>query len=316
MSIRFFLFLSFILWESGAFAKMVSRLIPFPDRANSIETIEQSIRSLMLLDDRLFAFPDRDYFVTVPVREVGTTREARFGTLVQQKRVPGPLEAYLLGNSFPIPNGHSFLLFDGDAVEMTGVNETFQLVARRSIVVDLLTPPKDRGGAAPWTETVQLRKRFLTVFLKSGGLKFGGAARVPETWWKAEGLRVFLAGRWDSFPLFSLLCDKDYPTQCSLEHACFVDGLGSAGNVRGLAVREDLRLILLGNEVNNVISVVKFNSCFDSMTVGKISLPSQLKKMTDIFVDEKNRLWVSTLQPDDYNNASVFVWDAKDWWGR
>jgi hypothetical protein len=44
-----------------------------------------------------------------------------------------------------------------------------------------------------------------------------------------------------------------------------------------------------------------------------LALPSKLKRLSGLAIDKDDRLWLTTETPDDYSNASVFAWDAKDW---
>jgi hypothetical protein len=58
---------------------------------------------------------------------------------------------------------------------------------------------------------------------------------------------------------------------------------------------------------------LNFQSCFHVPVIGNIELPAKMRDVGNIFLDESRQLWISSLIPDDYLNASLYQWPDGTW---
>lgn len=207
-----------------------------------------------------------------------------------------------------------YLIFNGSENEVYFYSPQNQLISKHTIPYDLIRPARDRGGEAPDWEIADLRSQFKKNFSQRGLDKFTGIAPVPKKWLNSAKDLYFVASRIRDFPILMLACNPDNPSQCSFHRACVVEGARfNNALIAGIATIEKSRLLLLGREDSHAIDVFRFHSCMHITKITTLGLSKKLKKLSNIFVDDKQRLWLSTLQADDYFNASIFSWSKDSW---
>jgi hypothetical protein len=81
----------------------------------------------------------------------------------------------------------------------------------------------------------------------------------------------------------------------------------------GLAYSEKRRYVLIGSKKHRKIDVYKFNSCFDVGFVKSISVPKEIKEISELHIDSDDSLWISSSEPDPYTFGSIFKWSSADW---
>ncbi len=291
----------------------------------ALDTIEPSVASFLVEKEQLLVFPTgRGFFLTVPFHPQGQKKIERFETQLSQRRVSSDLK-FNATRSFPLGIARGFLFFDSLENQMVHLSKAFKVISpERSVVYDLIKPAADRGGEPTWVEVQKLQGRFASNYLAHQGEKFSGISPVPGVWVqdqfrrsgrskKSEQHTFLVLSRIHGFLLNLLTCTEESPSQCVLERACSVRGLPSDFQPRGLTLAKDMRLVFIGDDLKNRIAVLKFHSCFDVAYAELIEIPAQVKQLTDIQVDDDGRLWVSSRRPDDYFNASIFMWEAKEW---
>jgi hypothetical protein len=204
------------------------------------------------------------------------------------------------------------MLLDGVTLEVIGYslkNQAF--MSRHSIVWDSVRPPRDRGGEAGAPETRQFRRKFYDAMSKADESKFVGIAAVPDKWRESADYEYFVATRVRDFPLLILRCTKDDPSRCRVHRSCFVSGLKvtSPGDVAGVGVVESKRVVLIGDRKLHGAHVLRYDSCLSVRKQGEVHFPKRVFEISNIHVDAADRLWATSIRPDDYFNATGFYWD-------
>ena len=188
------------------------------------------------------------------------------------------------------------------------------------VVLDLIKPAADPRGEPTRFEIAQLRQNFTKNFgkLKDDAELVGGLASLPGYWRDRDGSQFILLLRVPGTPLLTVKCGGKNFSQCRAMRACFVHGLPSerVPHIFGLAVDQERQEILIGSPTEMRIMRFKAPSCYHVARLSSesdISLPEQLKSLSNIFIDAERNLWVTTLQPDLDKSASLFRWDAAVW---
>lgn len=305
----------------GALAKgdEPARMLPFPDEAHSAELLSRSIMALYQGAGKLLAMPEGKGFAVVTSFDPGgTTTEKVFGSLTGMQRLT------VVKEDLPSPNWRGIdllpdraLFFDGAALAWTESDpKSLTEILRRSVPWDTIRPPRDPRGEPTAPETKALQATFKRAWTQALDLKASGIARLPPSWVKAGTKRVYaVALRLKGFPLALMECNEAEPSLCQLTRQCYVEGASdlTPGAVTGVAVSHKRKLILIGDQKNHMIHVLRFDSCYHLPRVKRMALPDRLKALNNLFVDEDDRLWVSTAAPDDYNNASAYYWSSAMW---
>jgi hypothetical protein len=245
-------------------------------------------------------------------------------------------------------NRHLFLL-DGIGTRIIVLDkEKKSFLFERSIIMDRVLPPRDSRGEPTAKESAAYRKRFIGEFraledynkdrysskqsdidrlketrattmltLKALPRYFiSGIAPLAPGWQKKSGANYLISSQIKGFELMELRCHKEQPGLCETVRGCFLENRGelTAQGIMGIAVSEQRNLLLIGDKVHHEIAVFRYHSCFHVERIGTILLPYYLYELSNIFIDGKDNLWIATRFPDSYHNASLYVWDKKDWW--
>ena len=187
-----------------------------------------------------------------------------------------------------------------------------KLIGYQSVVYDKILPPRDRGGEAPNYEQKSLQDSFKKEY-KETDLKFSGGAKLPKGWVQSDDDDVFLiASRIPKFPILAFACDQSNPLQCSIIRKCFVKGTTiEHKHINGLGLFPSSRSFVIGDESDNKLEIFSFKTCLNIVKINEIYLPKKFKKISNIFVDASENLWISTQTQDDYTNATIYKWNAE-----
>lgn len=211
------------------------------------------------------------------------------------------------------PAGAKIQLLDGSSLSLVEIGgNPVKVVIERSIGWDRIKPPRDRGGEPTTLETQQLRARFKQNFDRTKGTKFTGVAFMGET---AKENRYFLASRVPSFPLTVLDCDKKMSGDCVVSRACYVENLLGleSEQITGIGYSEKSKLVAFGDNKNQKIHLFKYSSCMHVEKIGLLTLPKKIKRLTNLTIDKRNNLWVSTENHDGSTRASIYFWKESEW---
>ena len=294
-------------------AKTEQKKLPEPSLESSLETAIKEMAGIAVVDDKIALLPEgKALFLSLNLDRNGKTREARFGPIEAQVRRPlvaGPMAADLVGADLVGPR---WLILDGTEVSVREVaSSDYSEVTKRTVAWDLIKPPADRGGEPTRAETSALRTRFGKSWRSTPGRKIVGWARRTGTGKKDVGSSYLLATTIPSYPVLEMRCGGgDEPSSCLITRQCFVEGVGELkpSSVAGIAYSMNKKLVYLGDAEQRKVHVFRFDSCFHIVKVRELTLPDKLKKLSNLYVDEGDRLWVTTTSPDDYLNASVYYW--------
>jgi hypothetical protein len=303
-----FLLSSFSGWSE-------TKLLSIPQRNSSLETIERGIISFSVAKDKIVLFPDKKPFlITHPYFGIKDTRENSFGKIVDGKRIPLPSGMFDFSSASILSYKDSYLVLEGELIEVSLFSKVFDLVTKRSVAWNIIKPPMDRNGEATAFEIARMQALFAEKFKQTNGWKYTGLTQAPVSWPAAAGkIRYLIPTRMPKFPLLSMVCDSEDASQCVMERACYARDLNIYSSLAGIAVSQKRNLVLVGDESTKVISLLRFDSCYSIKKVGEILLPERIKSITDVQVDEEDGLCVSSREPDDYDNASLYRWSAAEW---
>jgi hypothetical protein len=198
-------------------------------------------------------------------------------------------------------------------VELDGT--TYAEIIRRPIQWDTIRPPRDRGGEGTTQETTQFRANFKKDLNATKGLKASGLAAIPETWLKNGKKNYFMLSRLEKFPLLLLECDQQTPSQCVVTRGCNVEKKfkTKVSDLRGIGISEAKKQIIVGDPVAKQLHAFKFNSCYSIQHTISQALPQKIKTLSNLFVDTDERLFITTEDPDDFLNASLYFWNQGQW---
>ena len=285
--------------------------IPAPDKIASYESMVRKVRSFDIEGSTLrYVGSESKYLISVDTQKPKNDLKPFYASKKMEIKDLKGLKMNLISM---YDQGH-YLILNGTDNEVYFYSPDNILISRHSIPYDLIRPPRDRGGEAPEWEISDLRRKFKKNFSLSESYKFTGITKVPKKWIKSARNLYFVASRINDFPILILSCSPDNPSQCSFFRACVVEGASFKNAlISGIATVPDARLILLGREDRHGIEIFRYNSCMHITKKNSLGLPSQLKKISNLAVDKTMRLWVSTLQADDYFNASIFSWGVDSW---
>ena len=289
-----------------------------PPEQQSLESIAPNLSGLFVGQDALLLVPDaQSFFVTAPYRPDATSRAQMFGDLNSQSRRSLPAGTDDVDLVAADWSKDRILLFDGTTATVHEIATTdFKEVTKRSMPWDLIKPPADRGGEPTRVETAALRSKFKMQWLKTLGRKLAGVAPLPSSLSKGRHHVYLAATRVAGFPLVEISCgDGEAPSACMITRQCSLDGANelTPSSISGLAVSEARRMILIGDSRRQLLLGFRYDSCLQVAKVKDYRLPPKLKTVSNLFIDQKDRLWVTTRRPDDYRNANVFFWPPSAW---
>ncbi len=328
-----------LLFYGDLLAHPKTKTLSMPSRAASLETISASINSFALGKEELVLFlENKDFFITHPFHGQKANREESFGRLIEGKRIPLPTQVKNFYKPYILQNENKWVLLDGDKAEIVYLSPSYDVLLRKSLILDLLKPAADRYGEPSAFEVDKTRKQFLSALNqveKNASLKFSGIASFPNAWISHKKLpsklkrpqpenssedwlkdrstsQFLLMTRIPGFPLLTLSCGSE-GFGCKVERTCYLSGLEAKAQLSGIAVSQKRKLLLVGDEKNKKIYLFNTTSCFQMNQVGTLNLPERLKELSSVYVDTDDNLWVSTRHPEDYENASLFRWDKTQW---
>lgn len=310
----------FALWLGGAGSAPAAVALPplaEPLKNQSLETIERRVVAVGLAPSGLVLAAEQVQFViTSPFKKEAETREAIFGKLIDSKRmmVGDKSERFDWRAFFPFEN--RVMAFDGTKMMLMEVDSTsYNEVIRRSIPWDQLKPPRDRGGEGTTREISAFRSSFKKAMLAMKGTKVSGMAKLPDNWFKNGKTNYLLLSRLKDFPLLLLECSTSSASECMLSRGCNLERFTGSPieTLRGIAVSSERQQIFIGDPVQKKLHVLKFNTCNQVVGLGSRVLPQSLKPLSNILVDQDDRLFVTTESPDDYLNASLYFWNKSQW---
>ncbi len=308
---------SFALSAESARKSAANTGLSEPVLSQSLETIERKVYAVGRFPNGLMIAPDRENFViTSPFVPSGTSRELTFGKMHESKRaaIGDKSELYDWRAFFPLEN--RILAFEGRMLMLVELDSTnYTEIVRRTIQWDTVRPLRDRGGEATTLETNQFRANFKKAMNATKGIKSSGIAPIPKSWLNNGKTNYLMLSRLESYPLLLLECDEQTPSQCIVTRGCEVDKKFKTkiSDLRGIGISESKKQIIVGDPVAKELHLFKFNSCNSIQHTTSRALPKKIKTLSNLFIDVDDRLFITTEDPDDYLNASLYFWNTSQW---
>jgi hypothetical protein len=286
--------------------------------------IERGIYGVFRRDEQLFLLPKfGDFFIVGPYQPAAEDPRKAFGRgdedTAEGTRVKFPkgLSASFWRGVFEL-DGKWFFLDSYRRRLLVREKLDGEWRLPRDLVLDLIRPPADDRGPPIWQEVASLRQRFAAALKANQDNPeiFSDVAILPQKWRASfGGSQLLVASRLPGFPLVTLQCRSQGAGYCQFHRQCFLSPKDSlaAVDTAGIAVSAARKQILIGDYKRHRILVYRLGSCFHLPHVTTIRLPKKIGPLTALHVDQDDRLWVTTKDPDPYRNASVYVWLPADW---
>lgn len=298
--------------------------LPTPTAMNAMPTVELSPTGIVVNGEKLFfVFPKNSLYLRTKWSAYGKTPAEKFGDLLSQVRVDvkaPPMGSRWVGG-WAI--GKQLVWLDGAELNTVaiGIDDAQEKTYRSIPWEGVVRPGRDRGGEAGRPETKALQAKFKKEFQNAGPVRIAGVASMEgglehekEDGTHSKHFTLAVLTRLPSFPFGVISCQIADPSQCSWERACAAPGLTMNPTDRlSLAYDSQDRLLLVGSASTRDIQIFKFSSCLAISPVGKMLLPEKIKLQSSMAIDTLGRLFIGTVEPDNYFNASVFVWEKSDW---
>lgn len=292
-------------------------VLPVPQEDHAALTIERSLYGGFTTSDFMFVFPGKaSHFVRMPLKFDASDREVRFGKTTDHQRIP------IQGSQYPgdwraaFQSGDQFVLVDASMLQLLAIRtKDYKTVISATVPADLLKPAADKAGEPTSVEIQKSRQRFHDASRKIFGTRYVGFAEIPDAWEKGDTRDFLISSRIPGFPLLMMSCRKQDEMACIVSRHCFVEGgpnIDSKHTV-GIGVLPKTRQILIGDAQSQTIKIYKFNSCFDVAYQKTVGLPARLPKMSNLWIDASERLWVTTITPDSFTDSNLFYWDRETW---
>lgn len=313
---RFFsiqIFLAYILcWNVNLVAKTIELDFPSSCRLGSIETF---IYSVIRKDNTLFlTTKDADFFIRTPFYGLRDSSYKIFGGYLDSKRIiiPKALGKLRWHSSFIIENKIGFMDGINLQVYYFGVKDN-QFIVKKELIWDMIKPPKDRIGEPTQIEINKHRSNFKKHFIKTVGVKIVGISHLE--WLDTTNTNYFIfVSSISGYPFLLGYCDK-MSLSCVIDRFCYVNKFifKKDGRYRGVGIDTKNQTLIIGDFKDHKLHKFKFNSCLNISYVDSISLPSKIKEISSVYVDQDDNLWVSSIAADNYTNSSVFCWESSKW---
>ncbi len=282
-------------------------------------SIEPHLRGVVPFEGKVWTFvPEGRFYIESTYNESAKEPELGFGTLKNplegSERInlaEGEKERRLRG---VLPWERGWLYLDSKKYQWLVWDEQKKLwLTPVDVIMDLMRPPLDRKGEAPSAEVQRLRGRFLKEFrlVKDDRDFFLGAIPLPKFWKDADGSQALVLMKHREYPLATVRCQLDKVRECRLMRACFIPSLSTqeVEQLAGLAYRDKNHELWMLSHSPPRIRRYQAESCLRVKFKDEVLLPKELRKVSGIAIDAKDKLWLTTQDADLEHSASLFVFD-------
>lgn len=190
---------------------------------------------------------------------------------------------------------------------------SYKQLDKTDIILDLFRPAADSRGEPSSYEIKAARALFRRMY---NGRDVNQNPLVSLT--KINPInkieQYLVLTRIKNFPLFSMHCDLKDGFHCKLARQCYLEGYSTKTKDRyGVSWLASKKWLFLGDSRKNVVEIFVYENCHHAFKVHELKLPKRLARIRGILVDKDENLWISTHSPDQYKNASVYMWHHKYW---
>ncbi|MEZ4741376.1 MAG: hypothetical protein R3B45_02850 [Bdellovibrionota bacterium] len=313
-----FIILNLFLVPYSKICKARENNLIFPQKNHSIETLHPSILSLYVDKNNIYMVPkNQKYIIQTPFNSEGVDRLQKFGALTASQRISMDkrMQKYPWHGIYKTEQDF-LLIINGKELSIASLNKDRQLDTMRDVIYDRPLPAADSRGEPPRLEITEAQSFIKKQIKKSNSIIISGIVKIPNSWKTQKGKNLYFAATSiKKYPIIQLSCEQYDPANCKISRLCNTESKKSINfsTTVGIAVKEKTKEILLGDSKMHQINIFKYSSCFHIRYLNSLKLPKKIKKISNIFVDSENNLWVSSLYKDDYFNASIFYWENGKW---
>jgi hypothetical protein len=290
--------------------------LPLPDESHSFEPPTSAVRDVFVKAGKIYLIPSKDsYVLESPFNPEGKSTVEKFGKFVDSKKIDLPPKMRTGPWASVEFNETGYLMLNGGSLRFSKIGSNGAFDRETDIIYDGIRPAADSRGEPAQLEITRNRVAFLKEMNALPDTRLASIRRIPKAW-KLGWNNAFLAiSRLKNFPLLLISCPNDQIDGCKIDRVCRLENYRNrfSSALSGIALHPDRRIILVADQGFQKLHVINFESCFHSSYAATIGLPIRLKSLSGVFIDESKRLWISTLDRDDYNNSSVFYWDPEQW---
>ena len=185
---------------------------------------------------------------------------------------------------------------------------------RFTIPRDLIKSTGDAIGEPTHAEIARNRTRFSQEFDQAKEKpKFVGIKLIPDSIKHQDRVEFLVTTKLPSFALIKIGCTDDADLgSCRIQRVCDLpltaDKKGRA--INGLAYSAKRNLFLIAQNDDKLLYGFEYKTCAHIRLVKTIHLPKELKSISQIHVDQDDRLWVTSFDPDDRQDSSVVYFEA------
>lgn len=191
-------------------------------------------------------------------------------------------------------------------------NSKKAIISSADIIIDKIAPPPDSRGLPPKKENLINRKNFLRSINKNKkSIIFSGITFLKKN---SQSLLFLSSTLLKKFPLVLIECSLKNPSYCYVKNNCFIDqSIFRNTALVSISYNKKKEYLVFSDKSQNRVLVYKYQNCFHSKEYLEIHPPKLLKKLTASSIDNKDNLWLSTEELDNYHNANIYSWKLQDW---
>lgn len=296
-----------------------------PDELHAAPTALRRLASVFREKETLYLFgPGLDHYAKMPFKVEGKTRQERYGEYAQVERIkvppskyPGEWRGFIKATKSV--NDARKTIWDATMLQLLQFfPEKGTVVQEATVPADVLKPARDRMGEPTQAEIKASRETFQKNQRRVFGPKYTGMVRLPEDWVPGAGKDHFLlATKIESFPVTMMSCNSDDEVACTMERFCYLEGGPSVkpkdvAGVGTVTTANKKRYLLVGDAGRHQIQVYQWNSCFDVRHTKTLVLPKFIQKLTSIFTDQEDLLWVTTEKWENKFDSNLYYWELEN----
>ena len=184
---------------------------------------------------------------------------------------------------------------------------------RFTIPRDMIKPNADAIGEPTAAEIKKARNIFSSeISILGNQPKFVGLAQVPPRYLRNDKAAFLVTTKLPHFPLIQIGCQDDGDLgSCMVKRKCDLvlpKGVKSSAIV-GLAYSAKRDLFAFPDHDQKRIYTFSYASCSKIKIKNVIQVPDEVKSLSQIHIDQDDRLWVTSFLPDDKQDASVIYFE-------
>jgi hypothetical protein len=258
----------------------------------------------------------------MPFKLKATTRDERFGVYTQAERIKIPATKLPAEWRGFIQTSHAvkddrLTLWDATMMQMLQFSpKTNTIIQESTAPNDLIKPPSDRMGEPTKKEISKARATFKTNYRKVFGPRYSGLVPLPSEWSPTKGRDKFaVATKIPNYPVALLSCDSTDSMACNIDRFCYLEGgpTLSPTSVVGVGIlsKGNAKYLVIGDSEKKSLHIFNWKSCFNIQFVKTIGVPELHGKITSVYSDFDQNLWITTDRLNSFLDSNLFYWESE-----